>query len=201
MSHKFIELQYWYDELEPYIDSSTMKVHHTWHYKTYLEKLNNVIIWTNFENYSIEDLLKNESKLPTSIRTIIHNNWGWYYNHNLYFQWMIPWWKSPSQDFEFLIEKFFWSFENFKNKFNETWVWQFWSWRAVLAKRWIELVIYWLSNQDTSIQNWDIPLLMLDVWEHAYYLKHQNKRWNYIQEWFNVINFDKVYESYKNYEI
>ncbi len=198
MSFELIKLPYEFDQLEPYIDSQTVDIHYSRHHKTYLDKFINAINWTWFENESIEYILENESKLPENIRSIVHNNWWWYYNHNIYFESMIPGWTNISDELSDLLDKYFWWIEQFKEKFTQVSINQFGSWRACLSYSWEKLVIYWLPNQDTAIAKWDIPLLMLDVWEHAYYLKYQNKRVDYINNWWNIVNWNKVMERIKN---
>lgn len=197
MAFEMIKLPYGFHDLEPVITGNTIWIHYGKHHQTYMDNLNAVIIWTEFENMTIETLLTNEDSLPKDIRTIVHNNWWWYYNHNIYFESLIPWWTELSEDLISIIERDFWSLEEMKRKFSKRTITQFWSWRWVLAKRWDLIVAYSLANQDTVLSEWDVPLLMCDVWEHAYYLDYQNRRADYVDNFWNIVNWNKVWERYK----
>lgn len=192
-------LPYAYDALEPYIDSKTLEIHHWAHHKTYLDKFNAAIVWTEYEGWSLEDILRKLDSLPDNIRNIVRNNWWGYYNHNIYFGNMTPGGAQISDEMKSLIERDFGSFEKFKEDFSNVAVTTFGSGRACLAKDWDKLVMYSLPNQDTALMKGHVPLLMLDVWEHAYYLKHQNKRPQYINDWWGVVNWNNVLDLYKNY--
>lgn len=196
MTFEKIILPYDYHDLEPYIDAETIETHYTKHHQTYTDKFNWAISWTEFDNWSVEDILINEQKLPENIRTIVHNNWWWYYNHNIYFECLIPWWKLPSESMRNILTKYFWWYEKFKELFSNIAISQFGSWRACLAKRWDNLVAYWLQNQDTALIHWDKPIFMLDVWEHAYYLKYKNLRPDYVSSFWNIVNWDKIESNY-----
>ena len=187
------KLPYGYDALEPYIDKTTMEIHYTKHHNGYVTKLNDAVAGTDLENKSLEDILKNASKHPVGVR----NNGGGHYNHSLF--WTIM--KKdgggfPKGDLESAITSSFGSFEEFKNKFSNAAATRFgsgWAWLIVKDGK---LAITSTPNQDNPIMDVaddkGTPILGLDVWEHAYYLKYQNRRPEYIDNWWNVINWDEV---------
>ncbi len=198
MNFEFAELPYSYDALEPHIDKQTMEIHHTKHHKAYFDKFTGALAGTEYEGKSIEDIFKNISKAPAVIR----NNGGGFYNHNLFWQVMSP--KgggSPTGEIAEAINKSFGSFENFKTKFNEAATNRFgsgWAWLCVEKDK--SLTICSTPNQDNPLM--DVvecngkPIMGLDVWEHAYYLKYQNRRPEYITAFWNVINWAKINENY-----
>ncbi len=199
MSFKLPELPYAYDALEPYIDEATMRVHHLGHHQGYTNGLNAAIEGTCYENMSIDDILKNIHVNETAIR----NNGGGYWNHILYFDIMTPGGsKEPQGKLAEAINRDFGSFEKFKElwakaggaRFGSGWVW--------LMSKDGKLEICSTPNQDNPLMRFTdclgTAVLGMDVWEHAYYLKHQNKRGNYIQDFFQVINWDKVGQNYEN---
>ena len=194
MTYKLPKLEFEYDALEPFIDEATMKVHHDKHHQTYLDKLNKAL-----ENYPelakkpAEELLKSLNKIPGEIRTAVRNNGGGYVNHSLF-------WIILKKDIEFngkikkLIEKDFGSFENFKKEFSEKAMSLFgsgWTW-LVISDGKLEMAN--TPNQDSPLSDGKKPILALDLWEHAYYLKYQSKRAEYVEAFFNVINWEKVNE-------
>jgi Fe-Mn family superoxide dismutase len=187
------KLPYDYDALEPYIDKQTMEIHHTKHHNAYVTNLNKAIEGTDMEGKSIEDLLKKVSGLPMAVR----NNGGGHYNHSLFWQLMKKGGGGlPAGDLEKNITSTFGSFEEFKKKFGEAATTRFgsgWAW-LVLANG--KLQITSTPNQDNPLMDVaevkGTPILGLDVWEHAYYLKYQNKRPEYIENWWNVVNWDEV---------
>jgi len=199
MAFELKPLRYWNDALEPYIDTKTIEIHHWAHHKTYLDKFNAAISGSEYETWQLEKILANLELLPESIRTIVKNNWWGYYNHNIYFDWFIPWGSQLPLELWELFDKYFDSFEKFKEDFTNVAINTFGSWRACLARRWKDLVIYSLFNQETALMKWDVPLIMLDVWEHAYYLKHQNKRPAHIWDFFNIVDWNRVLDLYKDY--
>ncbi len=192
------KLPYGYDALEPYIDKTTMEIHYTKHHNGYVTKLNDAIAGTDLENKSLEDILKNVSKQPVGVR----NNGGGHYNHSLF--WTIM--KNdgggfPKGDLENAINSSFGSFEEFKNKFSNAASTRFgsgWAWLIVQDGK---LAVTTTANQDNPIMDVaeakGTPILGLDVWEHAYYLKYQNRRPEYIDSWWNVINWDEVTRRFK----
>lgn len=198
MSFKLPDLKYDYNALEPYIDAQTMEIHHTKHHGGYTSKLNAVLEAENVSGKSIEEILQNISKYSTGVR----NNGGGYFNHNLFWEIMSPnGGGNPTGDIGNAIAETFGSYDKFKDEFANAAATRFGSGWAWLVKDNGKLKIGSTPNQDNPIM--DIsdfkgkPLLGLDVWEHAYYLKYQNRRPDYIDAFFNVINWDKVNELYQ----
>ncbi len=196
MKNEFNNLPYNYDSLEPYIDAKTMEIHHSKHHKTYFDNFVELIKGTNVENIYVEELLSNTSIIPDSIKIAVLNNAGGFANHNLF-------WKILKKDVEFkgdvanAIISEFGSYENFKLKFIDAARTQFgsgWAWLVVNKNKKLEIIK--TSNQDSPLSIGLIPILLLDVWEHAYYLKYQNRRIEYIENFFKIINWEKVNELY-----
>jgi Fe-Mn family superoxide dismutase len=194
--HSLPELGYSYDSLEPYIDSLTMEIHHDRHHQAYVDNLNKALSGNEeLASKSIEDLLKDATSIPTNIRQAVINNGGGHYNHSLFWQ-LLKKEVKPEREVLSAIEKEFGSFDEFKTKFTEAASTRFgsgWAW-LVLNKGKLEIMS--TSNQDSPISEGKTPILTLDVWEHAYYLKYQNRRPHYINAFFNVINWKKVNELY-----
>ena len=193
MAFELPKLAYDYNALEPYIDARTMEIHHTKHHGGYTSKLNDAIKGTELENKSIEEILKNISKHSTAVR----NNGGGFYNHKLFWEIMSP--KGggePTGDLLNAINKDFGSFDKFKEEFNNAAATRFGSGWAWLIKQNEKLVVTSTPNQDNPLMDLaevkGTPVLGLDVWEHAYYLKYQNKRPDYIDAFWNVIDWDQV---------
>lgn len=190
-------LPYSYDALEPYIDTMTMEIHYTKHHGAYVNNLNNAIANTDMEKLSLEDLLINVSKYPVAVR----NNGGGHYNHTLFWQIMTKnGGGEPKAELKKAIESTFGSFENFKAKLTEAALTRFgsgWAWLVVNKG---QLVIGSTPNQDNPLMDVSelkgIPILGIDVWEHAYYLKYQNRRNEYVANFYNVINWDEVTARY-----
>ncbi|MCE0495218.1 superoxide dismutase [Vibrio salinus] len=199
MSHQFPELPYAYDALEPYIDAKTMEVHYAKHHKTYYDKFCAAIAGSDLENQTMEDIFSKISTLTPAIR----NNGGGYYNHMLYWNCMSknalsePEPKGPLSE---AIVKTFGGIEAFKEEFSQAAINTFGSGFVWLVVKDGELFITSTSNQDNPLM--DIasvqgqPVLALDVWEHAYYLNYQNRRPDYIQAWWNVVDWKTVEENY-----
>jgi superoxide dismutase, Fe-Mn family len=189
------DLPYAYDALEPHIDEATMRVHHDKHHQAYVDKANAALEGTQHAGAPIEDVLRDLSVLPDDKRTAVRNNGGGHYNHSLFWESMSPdGGGEPSGDLASGISDAFGSFADFQAKFKETGVNQFgsgWSWLVLDGG---DLAIVGSPNQDNPISNGQTPLLGVDVWEHAYYLKYQNKRPDYIDAWWNVVNWAKVQE-------
>lgn len=197
MAFELPKLDYAYDALTPHIDARTMEIHHTKHHQAYTTKLNGAIEGTDLEGKSIEEILKNVSKHSTVVR----NNGGGFYNHNLFWKVMGPnGGGKPSGEVAEAIDKHFGSFEKFKDEFSNAAATRFGSGWAWLVKTDDKLVVSSTPNQDTPIM--DVaevkgePILGLDVWEHAYYLNYQNRRPDYIEAFWNVINWDEVNRLY-----
>jgi superoxide dismutase, Fe-Mn family len=193
MSFELSKLAYAYDALEPYIDARTMEIHHSKHHAAYTNNLNNALKDTDLANKSIEEILKNISKHPMVVR----NNGGGFYNHNLFWEIMSP--KGggqPKGDLLNAIIRDFGSFEKFKELFNGAAATRFGSGWAWLVKQGEKLIVSSTPNQDNPIMDVSevkgTPILGLDVWEHAYYLKYQNRRPEYIDAFWNVVDWDQV---------
>ena len=186
-------LPYAYDALEPYVDKMTMEIHHTKHHNGYVTKLNAAVEGTELEGKSLEELLQNVSKHPTAVR----NNGGGHYNHSLF--WTIMKGNGggqPEGDLADAINSAFTSFDEFKNKFSNAAATRFGSGWAWLVLQDGKLTVGSTPNQDNPIMDISdfkgTPILALDVWEHAYYLKYQNRRPEYIENWWNVVNWEEV---------
>lgn len=197
-----IPLEYDYNALEPYIDSKTVEIHHNKHLKTYVDNLNNILSnYKEFQQWSLEKLIKDNDLLPICIRQSVINNAGGVYNHNFYFNIMTP--NAPLEPAGILREDMlrqFNSFEEFKSQFKQAALNQFgsgWAWLVVdsLGK----LKIISTKNQDTPLTLDLYPIMLVDVWEHAYYLKYQNRRADYLENWFNIINWQKIEYKYTLY--
>ena len=192
------KLPYAYDALEPYIDKTTMEIHHTKHHNGYVTKLNDAVAGTDLENKSLEDILKEVSQHPVGVR----NNGGGHYNHSLFWTIMKKGGGGfPKGDLETAIGSSFGSFEEFKKKFSAAAAGRFgsgWAWLIVKDGK---LVVTSTPNQDNPLMDVaddkGTPILGLDVWEHAYYLKYQNKRPEYIENWWNLINWEEVTRRFK----
>ncbi len=198
MAFELPALSYSTDALEPHIDKATMEIHHGKHHQAYVDNLNKALAGTDGENQSIEDIQKNVSKYPVAVR----NNGGGHFNHTLYWSIMAPNAGGvPSGDLAKAIDEAFGSFDEFKKKFAEAGATRFgsgWAWLSVGSDGKVQVSS--TPNQDNPLM--DIaevkgtPILGMDVWEHAYYLKYQNKRPDYIAAFWNVVNWDAVAELY-----
>lgn len=186
------DLPYGYDALEPHIDAKTMEIHHTKHHQTYIDKLNAALEGTEWADKPLEEILQNLDKLPADKKTAVQNNGGGHYNHSLFWEWMSPSSGKPSGQLSEKIDKAFGSFDEFKKQFADGGVGRFGSGWVWLIPDGDSLKIVSTPNQDSPIMEGIRPILGLDVWEHAYYLKYQNKRPDYIEAWWNVVNWDAV---------
>eukprot|EP00828_Plagiopyla_frontata_P045372 TRINITY_DN7742_c0_g1_i6.p1 TRINITY_DN7742_c0_g1~~TRINITY_DN7742_c0_g1_i6.p1 ORF type:complete len:318 (+),score=54.40 TRINITY_DN7742_c0_g1_i6:497-1450(+) len=201
---KLPKLPYVYNALEPYIDEKTMEIHYNKHHGGYVEKLNEAIIkYPQLKDKSIEELLSNLEAIPMEIRETVRNNGGGHYNHSLF--WSIMGNKNtnePKGKLKEDIEKNYGSFEIFKKKFKTQALSRFgsgWTWLIKDEKG--NLNIISTPNQDSPIMKGIVPIMGLDVWEHAYYLKYQNKRGEYIDNWWNVVNWDEIENRYATQKI
>jgi superoxide dismutase, Fe-Mn family len=187
-------LPYAYDALEPYIDAQTMTLHHDKHHVGYTTNLNNAIKGTEFEKWDIVKILQNLSSIPENIRTTVRNNGGGHANHALFWETMgAHKGGSPTGKLADAINSTFGSFDKFKEKFTDTATKRFGSgWAWLVVKKDKKLDVYSTANQDNPMMEGDTPILGLDVWEHAYYLKYQNRRPEYIAAFYNLINWEKV---------
>jgi Fe-Mn family superoxide dismutase len=196
------QLPYPYDALEPYIDKMTMEIHHTKHHQAYINNLNSALEkYPEFHNLELEEILKKLNQLPEEIRTAVRNNGGGHYNHSLFWEIMKPnGGGEPKGKLKEEIERNFGSFEEFKKLFSETAIKHFgsgWAWLVITPDK--KLKVYSILNQDNPLMNGDIPIMGLDVWEHAYYLKYQNRRAEYVEAWWHVVNWDKIEENLIKY--
>ncbi|MEX2411598.1 MAG: superoxide dismutase [Candidatus Paceibacterota bacterium] len=200
MMFKLPELSYSFDGLEPHIDAKTMEIHYTKHHQGYVNKLNKAIEgYSDLEEEdSIEEILAVSSSIPDDIKTAVINNGGGHYNHSLFWKSMSPdGGGEPKGDLAEALKEKFGSFNDFKEEFNNAASTVFGSGWAWLVFDGDELKVVKTKNQDNPISDNQKPLLGLDVWEHAYYLKYQNKRPDYIEAFWNVINWNEIEERYK----
>lgn len=194
MAHQLPELPYAHDALEPHIDKQTMEIHHGRHHATYVNNLNAALeAHPDLQGKSVEELISNLDALPESIRTAVRNNGGGHANHTLFWQILSPnGGGAPTGELADAINAAFGSFDNFKAEFAKAAAGRFgsgWAWLVVDGGK---LSITSTPNQDSPIMEGKTPILGLDVWEHAYYLKYQNKRPDYIAAFWNVVNWDEV---------
>ncbi|MCT2537573.1 superoxide dismutase SodA [Aquibacillus koreensis] len=193
------ELPYAYDALEPHIDKETMNIHHTKHHNTYVTKLNGALEGhEELANKSLDELLSDLNSLPESIRTAVRNNGGGHANHSLFWTLLSPnGGGEPTGELADKISAKFGSLDKFKEEFAAAGAGRFgsgWAWLIVNNG---ELEVTSTPNQDTPVMEGKTPILGLDVWEHAYYLKYQNKRPDYIAAFWNVVNWDEVSKLYE----
>jgi len=197
MAYEVPPLPYDYDALEPHIDEATMKVHHDKHHQAYVDKANAALEGTDWDGKPIEDVLKDLDSLPSDKQGPVRNNGGGHYNHSLFWESMSPdGGGEPSGALGDAINSAFGSFDDFKTKLKETGVGQFGSGWAWLVHDGSGLAIVGTPNQDSPLSKGQTPLVGVDVWEHAYYLKYQNKRPDYLAAIFNVIDWSAVAERY-----
>ncbi|PZP42776.1 MAG: superoxide dismutase [Pseudopedobacter saltans] len=190
-------LPYDFAALEPHIDTETMRIHYTKHYQAYIDNLNKAIVANpSYADQDILSIIKNVKPTESALR----NNAGGYYNHSLFWKWLSPKTTKPSAKLESAITAQFGSFDSFKKEFAKAATGVFgsgWAWLVVDGKK---LKIVSTPNQDNPLMSFSeakgTPILGLDVWEHAYYLKHQNKRPEYIDTFWNVVNWDLVSSDY-----
>lgn len=200
MAFTLAPLPYAYDALEPVIDSQTMQLHHDKHHQTYVDKLNAAIAGdAELEQMSIEELLKNlNSKVPADKQAAVRNHGGGHYNHTLFWDLMTPGGASePGGALLEALNSAFGDFATFKQQFSDKAAAQFgsgWAWLVVNQSAQFEILS--LPNQDSPLTNGQTPVLGIDVWEHAYYLKYQNRRADYVTAWWQVVNWDKVAEKF-----
>ncbi len=197
MAFTLPELPYSYDALEPHIDKETMTIHHTKHHGGYVTKLNAAIEGTEWEAKTIEEIVSSLNSVPDNIRTAVRNNGGGHANHSLFWTVMSPnGGGEPSGAIGNAITSTFGSFATFQEQFNAAATTRFgsgWAWLVVGKDG--KLAVTSTPNQDNPLTDGLTPILGLDVWEHAYYLKYQNRRPDYITSWWNVINWQQVAEN------
>jgi len=198
MAFELPPLPYAHDALEPHIDARTMEIHHGKHHATYVTNLNKALeAHPNIQTQSLHQILTGLSKVPEGIRTAVRNNGGGHANHTLFWTLMKKGaGGEPKGDLKAAIDAAFGSFADFKAKFAAAGLGRFGSGWAWLALRDGKLGIESTPNQDSPVMDGGTPVLGLDVWEHAYYLKYQNKRADYIEAWWNVVDWSKAAELY-----
>jgi superoxide dismutase, Fe-Mn family len=193
MAYEVPDLPYDYDALEPHIDEATMRVHHDKHHQAYVDKANAALEGTDWDGKPVEEVLQSLSSLPDDIRTAVRNNAGGHANHSMFWEIMSPdGGGEPGGDLGSAIDDAFGGFDAFKGELKDAGVGQFGSGWAWLVHDGSGLAVVSTPNQDTPLSDGKTPLLGVDVWEHAYYLKYQNKRPDYIDAWWNVVNWDEV---------
>ena len=200
MAHTLPELPYAYDALQPHVDAQTMEIHHTKHHNAYVTNLNNALAdHAALQAKGIEDLLREIEQVPEAIRTAVRNNGGGHANHSLF--WTVM--KSggggqPAGALADALKSALGGFDAFKEEFSSAAATRFgsgWAWLVVKGSG--ALDVYATANQDSPLMQGDVPILGLDVWEHAYYLHYQNRRPDYIAAWWNVVNWDEVLKRYQ----
>jgi Fe-Mn family superoxide dismutase len=196
MPYELPKLSYSFDSLEPFIDQQTMEIHHGKHHGTYVAKLNEAIAkYPELGNDSVESLLQKINSVPEDIRTVVRNHGGGHANHSLFWTTLaLGKGSAPAGSLANAINASFGSFDNFKEKFNAAAIARFgsgWGWLVVDPQAG-RLDILSTANQDSPLMDSKVPLLGIDVWEHAYYLKYQNRRPDYVAAFWNVINWEEV---------
>jgi superoxide dismutase, Fe-Mn family len=197
---KLTPLPYDYNALEPYIDAETMRFHHDKHYAAYIKKLNEAVSkYPELTSQTAEDLLRNIDGLPEDVSTTIRNNGGGYVNHKMFWNIMSPdGGGEPTGEIAAAITETFGSFDGFKTQFNDAGSKQFgsgWAWLALDSNN--QLKIFGMPNQDNPLMEGMIPIMGNDVWEHAYYLKYRNQRDEYLNNWWNVVNWEEINKGYE----
>lgn len=188
------ELPYAFDALEPHIDARTMEIHHDKHHAGYVNNLNAALEGhADLASKSLEELVTNSDSLPEGVRTAVRNNGGGHYNHSIFWSVMSPnGGGKPAGELAGAIDAVFGSFDSFKDTFSKAAATRFgsgWAWLGMQAGK---LTVLSMPNQDAPLIAGVTPILGIDVWEHAYYLKYQNRRPDYISAWWNVVNWDEV---------
>src|SRR5438477_12539317 len=195
MAYEVPPLPYDYNALEPTIDEQTMQLHHDKHHQAYVDKANGALEGTDLDGKPIDEILKDLSQVPEDKRGVVRNNGGGHYNHSLFWESMgASKGGAPSGDLASAIDDAFGSFDAFKEQFEAAGVGQFGSGWAWLVLDGGQLKVRSTANQDNPVSDGQVPLLGNDVWEHAYYLKYQNKRPDYLKAWWDVVDWDKVPE-------
>jgi Fe-Mn family superoxide dismutase len=193
MAYEVPPLPYDYNALEPTIDEETMHLHHDKHHQAYVTNANKALEGTEWADKPVEEVLQNLSQIADDKRGAVRNNAGGHYNHSLFWEWMSPdGGGEPDGDLRSALDSAFGSVQEFKDKMKAAGVGQFGSGWAWLVHDGSGLAVVSTPNQDSPISTGKTPLLGVDVWEHAYYLKYQNRRPDYIDAWWNVVNWPKV---------
>lgn len=200
MAFELSPLPYNYDALEPYIDAQTMQLHHDMHHQTYVNNLNTAVgKYSELETKSPEELIKSLDSLPSDILSAVRNNGGGHVNHTMFWQIMAPnAGGEPTGPIADAIMENFGDFESFKQRFNDAGAKQFgsgWVWLIRTSDGKIEITS--TPNQDSPMTSGSFPIMGNDVWEHAYYLKYQNKRPEYLKQWWNVVNWNEINKRFE----
>jgi len=200
MAFEVPPLPYDYNALEPYIDTQTMQLHHDKHHAAYVNNLNNALqAHAQLASWTVEDLVRRINEVPESIRTAVRNNAGGHINHSMFWQIMKPnGGGEPTGELGSAIQQAFGSFDQFKAAFNDAGVKRFGSgWTWLVLDRGGKLQVISTANQDSPLMDGMFPVMGNDVWEHAYYLKYQNRRPDYLAAWWNVVNWDEIARRYQ----
>ncbi|HEX4033285.1 MAG TPA: superoxide dismutase [Solirubrobacteraceae bacterium] len=199
MPYELPDLPYAFDALEPHIDAQTMEIHHDKHHGTYVTNVNNALEGSDLADLPIEELLQSLDRVPEDKRTAVRNNGGGHYNHSLFWTSMSPdGGGEPDGDLGSAIDSAFGSFADFQGQLKQAGLGRFGSGWAWLIHDGSGLAVTSSPNQDNPISDGKTPLLGVDVWEHAYYLRYQNRRPDYIDAWWNVVNWDEVAARFAN---
>ena len=198
--HTLLQLPYEYDALEPHIDAKTMEIHHTKHHQGYVDKLNAALEGhSDLQAKSVVDLISNLESVPEDIQTAVRNNGGGHANHSLFVTLIAPGGSNqPEGEFAQTLGDAFGGFDAFKEAFTEAATGRFgsgWAWLSLDRNG--KLIVESTPNQDSPLMSGHTPILGLDVWEHAYYLKYQNRRTEYVDAFWNVVNWDNVAKNYE----
>lgn len=198
MAYSLPALTYAYDALEPNIDTKTMEIHHSKHHQTYINNINGAIAGTEWEKLSVEDLVAKVNEVPTDLKNMVINNAGGHANHSLFWTVVSPQGGGqPTGAVAKAIDEQLGGFDAFKEAFTKAAISRFgsgWAWLSVTPER--NLIVESSANQDSPLMHGHTPILGLDVWEHAYYLKYQNRRPEYINAFYNVVDWDEVNRRY-----
>ena len=201
MAFEVPPLPYDYNALEPYIDTQTMQLHHDKHHAAYVNNLNNALQnQSQLASWTVEDLVQRINEVPESIRTAVRNNAGGHVNHSMFWQIMKPnGGGEPTGELGSAIQQAFGSFDQFKAAFNDAGVKRFgsgWTWLVLDGSGKLQVIS--TANQDSPMMDGMFPVMGNDVWEHAYYLKYQNRRPDYLAAWWNVVNWDEITHRYQH---
>ena len=198
MAYSLPTLPYAYDALEPNIDAKTMEIHYSKHHQTYINNINGAIAGTEWEKLSVEDLVAKVNEVPTDFKNMVINNAGGHANHSLFWTVMSPQGGGqPTGAVAKAIDEQLGGFDTFKEAFTKAAISRFgsgWAWLSVTPEH--QLIVESSANQDSPLMHGHTPILGLDVWEHAYYLKYQNRRPEYINAFYNVVDWDEVNRRY-----
>ncbi|RZG87579.1 superoxide dismutase [Acinetobacter sp. WCHAc060033] len=198
MAYTLPQLPYAYDALEPNIDTKTMEIHHTKHHQTYINNINAAIEGTEWEKLSVEELVKKVNEVSAELKNNVINNAGGHANHSLFWTIMSPQGGGqPVGQISLAIEQELGGFDAFKDAFTKAALTRFgsgWAWLSVTPEK--KIIVESSANQDSPLMHGNTPILALDVWEHAYYLKYQNRRPEYIGAFFNVVDWQEVNRRY-----